>query len=75
MNLDELIAYLVEARKERGLTQTQLAELMGTTHSHISRLENRVVDPAPSTLEKWADALAVTAFYGVRKEDIERNAA
>jgi transcriptional regulator with XRE-family HTH domain len=35
-----------EARRRRGLTQTQLAELAGTTQSAIARLESGRTSPA-----------------------------
>lgn len=35
-------ALLQEARLEKGLTQEQLAEKVGTTKSYISRIENNV---------------------------------
>jgi DNA-binding XRE family transcriptional regulator len=43
---------LQEARKERGMTQQQLADKCGTTKSYISRLENNVKEVRLSTLQK-----------------------
>lgn len=39
-----------ELRKERGLTQEQLAEKCGTTKTYISRIENNASDIRLSTL-------------------------
>lgn len=39
-----------ELRKEKGLTQTQLAEKCGTTKTYISRIENDASDIRLSTL-------------------------
>lgn len=39
-----------QARKEKGLTQMQLAELAGTNKSYISKLENDLKDVRFSTL-------------------------
>ena len=39
-----------ELRKEKGLTQTQLAEKCGTTKNYISRIENNASDIRLSTL-------------------------
>jgi len=39
-----------EARKERNLTQQQLADKVGTTKSYISRIENNASDIRLSTL-------------------------
>ena len=41
---------LQELRKEKGLTQAQLAEKCGTTKSYISRIENNASDIRLSTL-------------------------
>ncbi len=41
---------LQELRKEKGLTQEQLAERCGTTKTYISRIENNVSDIRLSTL-------------------------
>lgn len=48
---------LKEARKQSGLTQSELAELMQTKKSAISRIENHSEDMKLSTLEKFASAL------------------
>lgn len=41
---------LQELRKEKGLTQEQLAEKCGTTKNYISRIENNASDIRLSTL-------------------------
>lgn len=43
---------LQEARKERGMTQQELAERCGTTKSYISRIENDLKEVRLSTLQK-----------------------
>jgi len=43
---------LQAARKEKGLTQQELAEKVGTTKSYISKIENNVKEARISTLEK-----------------------
>ena len=48
---------LRHARQEAGLTQEQLARLMHTKKTAISRLENRAGDIRLSTLRKAARAL------------------
>ena len=48
---------LRQAREEAGLTQEQLARLMHTKKTAISRLENRAGDVRLSTLGKAARAL------------------
>lgn len=44
-------------REARGLSQRELAELIGTTQSAIARLEGGNVSPSLPTLDKIADAL------------------
>ncbi|MFN9111026.1 MAG: helix-turn-helix domain-containing protein, partial [Bacteroidota bacterium] len=41
---------LQELRKEKGLTQAELAERCGTTKTYISRIENNASDIRLSTL-------------------------
>jgi DNA-binding XRE family transcriptional regulator len=43
---------LYEARLEKGMTQAELAEKVGTTKSYISKIENNVKEVRLSTLQK-----------------------
>ena len=52
-----IIQEIIEARKELGLTQKQLAERSGITQADISRLENGNANPSIRTLKKLAAAL------------------
>lgn len=45
-------ALIHEARLEKGLTQEQLAEKVGTTKSYISKIENNIKEARISTLQK-----------------------
>lgn len=45
-------AMIQEARLERGLTQKELAEKVGTTKSYISKIENNIKEARISTLQK-----------------------
>lgn len=45
-------ALVLEARKAKGLTQSQLAEKVGTTKSYISKIENNIKEVRLSTLQK-----------------------
>lgn len=49
-------AMLQEARKERGMTQQQLADKCGTTKSYISRIENDLKEVRISTLQKIVES-------------------
>lgn len=52
-------------RTEAGLTQAQLAELMGTTQSAIARLEGGGARPSLDTLEKLAAAVGADLVIAV----------
>ena len=43
---------LQQARLEKGLTQEELAEKVGTTKSYISKIENNIKEARISTLQK-----------------------
>jgi len=45
-------AMLHEARLQKGLTQAELAELVGTTKSYISKIENNIKEVRLSTFKK-----------------------
>ena len=48
----KLGALLHEARLEKGMTQAELAEKVGTSKSYISKIENNVKEVRLSTLQK-----------------------
>ena len=45
-------ALIYEARLEKGMTQEQLAQKVGTTKSYISKIENNIKEVRLSTLKK-----------------------
>ena len=45
-------AMIQEARLQKGLTQEELAQKVGTTKSYISKIENNVKEARFSTLQK-----------------------
>lgn len=51
-----LIEAMIMARREAKLTQTELAERIGTTQSAIARLEAGRVSPSITTLRRYAEA-------------------
>ena len=65
MNFDEeimeqrqdIIAKLVAARLEKGITQIELAKMIGTQRSNICRLESGAQNPSIDTLLKISAAL------------------
>jgi len=48
----KLGAMIHEARIEKGLTQQELADKVGTTKSYISKIENNIKEVRLSTLQK-----------------------
>lgn len=67
-----LITELVAARKERGLSQTEIAAQMGTSQSAVARLERGNVDARLSTVERYAAALGQTVDWQVRSHQEPR---
>ncbi len=55
----ELRKQLIRIRKNAGFTQEELAELLNTKKSNISRLENvnSKISPKLSTIEEYAQAV------------------
>jgi transcriptional regulator with XRE-family HTH domain len=64
-----LISELVTTRKERGLSQTEIAAQMGTSQSAVARLERGDVDVRLSTVERYAAALGQTVDYQLRGQE------
>ncbi len=62
----EMKRKMIAMRKAQGKTQEQMAELLGTKKSNISRLESLTTESSPKlvTLEKYARALG----YAVKVE-------
>jgi predicted transcriptional regulator len=52
-----VIAELAAARREQGLTQSEVAGRMGTSQPVVARLETGGLDVRLSTLERYAAAL------------------
>ena len=52
-----IIAYLIKARLEQGITQKQLSEMTGIQQSNISRLESGKYNPTINFLKRIAKAL------------------
>jgi transcriptional regulator with XRE-family HTH domain len=57
----ELLRRMLQARKQAGLTQEEVAERMGTKRSAVARLESTLAtgkhSPSVATLQKYAQAV------------------
>ncbi len=65
----ELIGQLSELRRQRGLSQTEVAARMGTSQSALARLESGQADVRVSTLARYAAALDADLGFTVRGRD------
>ena len=55
-----LIGEILDARKDKGLTQAELDALCGVNQTHIARIENSRADPQLSTILKILRPLGKT---------------
>jgi DNA-binding XRE family transcriptional regulator len=53
----EVISQIIEARSEKNITQEELAKMVGTRKSNISRLESGTYNPSLDFLSKIAKCL------------------
>ncbi|MDT3343872.1 helix-turn-helix transcriptional regulator [Microbacterium aquilitoris] len=60
-----LKADLIKARTDLGLTQKQVADLMGVTRQAIQKLERYDSDPKMSTLRRYANAVGALVHHTV----------
>lgn len=69
MDRQEIIARLVEARLEKGISQSELARMIGTQRSNISRLESGAQNPSLDTVLKIAAAMGMTASFTLEDKE------
>lgn len=55
----KLIAVLVAKRKLLGITQHELAHMMGVTQAVVGEYETHMIDPRVSTLVRYGDAVGL----------------
>ncbi len=53
----QLINAMLEARKEKNMTQQQLAEVTGIAQGDISKIENGCANPSLKTIERIAEGM------------------
>lgn len=64
----QLIADLVRTRKDSGMSQVEVAELLGVTQQAVSKIESYDGDPQLSTLRKYANAIGAIVRHEVRRD-------
>ena len=60
---EDFAARLRELRRQRNLTQAELARMADVSHVHIGRLEKGVSQPTADFIKRLADALGVFPGY------------
>jgi transcriptional regulator with XRE-family HTH domain len=65
----QIAGQVAERRKQRGLSQADLAELVGTTQSAIARLESGGRPPRIDTLLRIANALEADLHVELQERD------
>lgn len=55
-----VIRAIIEARREKGITQKDLSDLTGIAQGDISKLENGNANPSVKTLKRIASAMGKT---------------
>lgn len=66
--LERVARFVIARRAQLGLTQEELAERMGTSHSAISRIESGQHRTNVDTLQRLAAALETELEIGFRHE-------
>lgn len=51
--------YVKELRKEKGLTQAKLAELLEITQGYVNKIESNSKNPSPTIIKKLSELLDV----------------
>lgn len=70
---EALVDRLVQLRKDKGLSQQDVADAMGVTQSAVARIESGERDPRLSTLRRYAHAVGALIEHTVSAYDHERN--
>lgn len=65
----EMRAKLVQVRRAAGMTQADVAEMLGVTRQAINKIERYDADPKLSTLERYANAVGALVFHRVEVDN------
>ena len=60
-----MLVRLKMLRREKGITQKKLAEIVGTTQQSINKYENHNIEPDISTLITMADYFNISVDYRI----------
>ena len=69
----EIVSKLTQARLEKGLSQSQLAEMVGTQRSNICRIENGGQNLSLDLLIKITDALGKDVSVLLEEKGVEKS--
>ena len=72
IKMPEFSARLKELRKEKGLKQTEMAELLGCKSNHYQRIEYGQINVPSLTLKFLADYFEVSTDYLLGRSDDRR---
>jgi len=73
---DELLEALVQMRKDKGLTQAEVAKRMKRDRAAVSNFERLSADPHLSTIRRYAAAIGASVTHDVRDaETVDWSAA
>jgi len=61
---------VAELRKELGMNQKQLAEILGVAHNTLSQWESNSKDPSTAMLKRLCEILGCTSDYLIGLVDI-----
>lgn len=56
---EQIVKLLVQERKRQGLSQAQVAGLMGVNSSYVQKIEYNTQDRKVSTFDRYAAALGI----------------
>ena len=73
MERRDIISQLVAARLEKGISQAELARMIGTQRSNICRLESGAQNPTLDMILKISSVLGKTVTFGLEDTEMEAN--
>lgn len=70
-----MLENIKKLREEKGITQKQLADVIGVSQQSINKYENHNIEPDVATLIKMADFFNTSVDYIVGHTDLRRRVA